>query len=495
MSIPLSPSSSSQLAPDNNSYFATTLLVLCAILLVRLVSLYFNTTNLFFDEAQYWLWGKEPAFGYFSKPPVLGWTIAVFTAICTSDSEFCVRLPSPIIHTATALLIYLSAARLFDVRTGFWSAITFALLPGITLSSTLISTDVPLLFFWAGAFWAFLRFYEKQSWGNAALLGLFLGAGMMAKYAMIYFLLCMLLFAIFEKSARKTILTPKFLFALLIALLILAPNLWWNAQHQFITASHTGDNIGWRGGLHPLKMLEFLGSQFGVFGPVPFAFLLIALVRFWIEGWDKVQKILVLFSVPVLALVTFQALMSKAYANWAAVTYIAASILIADLLVNRVPSYWNKISVAIHTIAFAGLSIAVAFSAPGYLTLANGKEPFARLHGWSQIGEVTRVKLAQGNYSAVIGPQRHLTAELVYYLKDSPQKVFALKPEATPSDHYELTRPYLGKPAGPVLLVTPSQSVGRYLQQFSSVEPRGTAKLTAGKYKQLWFFELDGYGQ
>lgn len=465
------------------------------ILVIRLVSLYFNTTDLFFDEAQYWLWGKELDFGYFSKPPILGWTIAFFTGVCGSDSEFCVRLPSPIIHTGTAWFIYLAAKRLIDSRTGFWSAVTFALLPGITLSSTLISTDVPLLFFWSAALWAFLCFRDEMSWRNATLLGLFLGGGLMAKYAMAYFILCAVLLALFDKQSRKLIFNTKFMASIVLALIVLSPNLWWNLQHKFITASHTGDNIGWRGGLHPLKALEFMGSQFGVFGPILFAFLLIALVRFWIEGWDRTQKFLVLFSVPVLGLVTFQALMSKAYANWAAVTYIAASILIADIMVNRIPPVWNKISLTIHSVAFVGLSIAVAFSAPGYLTLANGQEPFARLHGWQEIGRATEDILEKGNYVAVIGPHRHLTAELVYYLRHRPEKIFALKRPGVPHDHYELTRPYLGKPEGAVLLVSNSQSVGRYLEQFSKVIPKGEIVISAGKYTKLWFFELNDYAK
>ena len=43
---------------------------LLALLCVRLVALRWNVTDLFFDEAQYWAWSEEPAFGYYSKPPL-----------------------------------------------------------------------------------------------------------------------------------------------------------------------------------------------------------------------------------------------------------------------------------------------------------------------------------------------------------------------------------------------------------------------------------------
>lgn len=478
---------------ENRSWGLLTVIAILAILLLRIVSLYFNPTDLFFDEAQYWLWGKELAFGYFSKPPLLGWTIGAFTTICGSDSEFCVRLPSPVLHSITAGLIYLSATRLFDPKTGFWSALTYLTLPGITLSSSLISTDVPLLMCWAGALWSFIRLRQELTWTNAILLGVFLGLGLMAKYAMAYFVMCAILFAVFDRNARTIVFSPKALLSLAIALVIIAPNVWWNAQHQFITASHTGDNIGWGGSLHPLKAFEFLGSQFGVFGPILFAFFLIALFRFVREGWDNEQKLLVLFSLPVLVLITFQGLMSKAYANWAAVTYIAASILVADLMVNRVPPIWKKISFSIHFLILAVFTIAIFFATPGNITLPGGKEPFERLLGWKQIGAKTRTQLEKGDYTAVLGAHRHITAELVYYLRRQDKPVFALKTGEAPHDHYELTRAFDGNPSGAVLLVSSSQNIADIVPRFKTVYLEEKVSIDQGTIRTIWFFRLEGY--
>src|SRR5919198_2268804 len=128
---------------------------LAALLAVRVTALHYNATDLFFDEAQYWSWSGEPAFGYYSKPPLIAWLIRAASASC-GVSEFCVRLPSPFIHTATALAVFAVGARLYGGRTGFWSALVFATLPGVSLSAGIISTDVPLLFFWALALYAFV---------------------------------------------------------------------------------------------------------------------------------------------------------------------------------------------------------------------------------------------------------------------------------------------------------------------------------------------------
>jgi hypothetical protein len=48
---------------------------------LRMILLGFNETDLFVDEAQYWLWGQQLDFGYYSKPPLIGWVIRMATEI------------------------------------------------------------------------------------------------------------------------------------------------------------------------------------------------------------------------------------------------------------------------------------------------------------------------------------------------------------------------------------------------------------------------------
>ena len=178
----------SQSGEDKNWRILT--VVLGGLLGWRLLLLFLSPTELYFDEAQYWVWSQNPAMGYFSKPPVLAWIIGATTTACGSSSEFCVRMGSPLLHTGTAVFVSLIGKHLYDSRTGFWAAIIFATLPAISLSSHLISTDVPLLFFWAGALYCWVKLLETRSWISAIFLGLALGLGLMSKYAMIYFVLC-----------------------------------------------------------------------------------------------------------------------------------------------------------------------------------------------------------------------------------------------------------------------------------------------------------------
>src|SRR5262245_55287156 len=114
--------------------FLLTVLLLGALTIVRFIGLHYSVVDLFFDESQYWSWSRELAFGYFSKPPLLAWIIAGATAVC-GNGEACVRAASPLLYFGTSLLIYAIAEQLYDARTAFWSALSFALLPGVVFSS------------------------------------------------------------------------------------------------------------------------------------------------------------------------------------------------------------------------------------------------------------------------------------------------------------------------------------------------------------------------
>lgn len=478
---------------QSRTWYRRTLSLLAIFLALRLLSLWLNNSELFFDEAQYWLWGREPAFGYFSKPPVLGWIIGMFTGLC-GDSEFCIRLPSPLFHTATALVIYLTAARMFDERTGFWSALIYATLPAVTLSSTLISTDVPLLFFWALALLSLYRFEAEDTLGWALLLGLALGAGLMSKYAMIYFLPCAVIYALVAADRPGILLRVKFWLALAVAGLCIAPNIWWNAANSFVTASHTGENIGWGGDFPNFRgFAEFFFSQFAVFGPITFGILLAALARLPVEGMNRKQLLLMCFSAPVIAVIIVQSLMSKAYANWAAVAYISGTILVADLMVNTIPDFWRRLSLPIHLGVFAVVATAVMFARPGQLPLPENMRPFERMQGARDIADAARSEINMGEFGSILTDDRRLSALMTYYLRDVDLPKKAWLGAAVPSDHYQLTRPYSHDTIGPTFYLTRNRNPASIFQAFNDAEYLGEFEPPAGETRQVWFYGLDGY--
>ncbi len=468
-----------------------------AILCLRLVALYWNTTDLFFDEAQYWAWGEEPAFGYYSKPPLIAWIIRAATEACGAG-EACVRLPSPLLHTATALAIFLLGRGLYDARSGALSALAFATLPGVSLSAGLISTDVPLLLFWALALIGFAALFETTRWWPTLLLGLAFGLGLNAKYAMAWFLLCAAVYFIATPRARVILTDVRLYAALALGLLLIVPNLAWNYAHSFATFSHTAANADWNGSLiHPLKALEFLIEQFGVFGPILFGAFLVILRRAVRTELPEPDRMLLAFSAPIIAVITVQAFLSRAHANWAAPAYVAAAVLVTATMIRDGSWGWLKGSFAVNIAVL--VLIGVGTTMAGRVELPLKPDPFARLLGWRDVAQATREELAKARsaghpFAAVLTDERAVTAELLYYMHGEPTPVLAWR-EGRPHDHFELTRPFTAATTGPVLLVSLGAGESRPAAAFAHAEKIGERDLPAGEHehRQVTFYALSGY--
>ncbi len=468
--------------------------VLGVLLMARLATLYFARTELFFDEAQYWVWSRDLDLGYFSKPPMIAWIIGATTQLC-GNGEACVRLASPLIHTATSVLVFLLGRKLFDSRFGFWSAVVFATLPGVSLSSTLISTDVPLLFFWTAALFCLVKLLETRGLWWAVLLGLSLGLGLMAKYAMVYFLLGLGVYMVLAPGARWLLRSGRLLLAALVAFVCVLPNIVWNIDNGFVTFFHTADNANLSGpSMDLVSGLEFFGAQFGVFGPILFAVLGWGTWRAAREKWGDPYRLLISFCIPIIALILVQALLSRAHANWAAVAYVTGSVMVAAIMVERSARKLYAASFLINFAAMIALSVGVVMA--GRIAMPMISDPYERVLGWEASALAARDKALEVGAVAIITDQRAIAAAFSYYLRDANLPILRWSAGGRPRDHFELTSPLTRESPMPALLVTRKMTAAREVEDsFEIYEPLGSASVAVGMSgsRKVYFFKVSGF--
>lgn len=433
---------------DDRNWFPAALWLVGAITLLRIALLWFNRTDLFVDESQYWLWGQNLDFGYYSKPPLIGWVIRAVTELAGSDAAFWVRLPGAIFHAATALVLGALAARISGGRVAFWVAAAYIMLPFVALGSLLISTDTIMAPFFAGALLFHFRAVENRGAGAAALAGLCIGLAFLAKYAAVYFLLGAALAAVVAPGAR---LSARQWLAMLAAFaLTVAPNVIWNLTHDLTTVEHTMDNVGWvRGGsafegLNPAGLAEFFFAQFAVFGPVLFG----ALLWGWVRGGVSARAALTAFSLPPLVIVCGQALMSRAYANWGLAAYFAGLLIAVPLLLSRARwLFWTSIAV----------NGAICLILPVLTILApwpvvKGEPLLARYLGQSRLSGEIIAAAKEAGVATVAAADRGVLADLFYTGRDSGLAFRVPQSGGRADSYYEQTYP-LPAGAGQVLYV------------------------------------------
>lgn len=421
--------------------------LVAAVTAARIAALALDRTDLFVDESQYWLWGRTLDLGYYSKPPLIAWVIRAVTGLAGSDAPFFVRLPGAILHGVTALILGAVAARLLDARAAVWTAATYVTLPMAALGSLLISTDTVMAPFFAGAILMYLRAADTGRTGAAMLAGVLAGLAFLAKYAAVYLLLGFGLAALFVPAVR---IGPRAALALVAAFAAtILPNVLWNLAHDLTTVEHTMDNVGWvrggdGGGLNPAGLAEFLLAQFAVAGPVVFAAILWGYARPGAPG----PRALALLSAPPLVIVCVQALLDKAYANWAVAAYFAGTVLAVAVLRARAPRLL-PVSLAINGVASVLLPLLAAL-APW--PVREGEPLLARYLGRADLSRQIMAATEEQGLTTVVAANRDILADLFYTGRASGLAFAAPAPEGRPQSYYEQTHALGGGPM-PVLLV------------------------------------------
>jgi 4-amino-4-deoxy-L-arabinose transferase-like glycosyltransferase len=466
---------------------------LLAITVLRLVWLAGDPIDLYPDEAQYWLWSRSFAFGYFSKPPLLPWIIAATTALFGED-EFAIRVASPLLHLATGLVVYAIARRLYDARVACWSAVLYATLPAVSLSSAIMSTDVPLMLCWAVALYGLIRGRETTGWRWWIVTGVAAGFGLLAKYAMEYWLLSAFLLVLVFRDERRHL--GRLAGAAVIAHLIYLPNLLWNVANGFVSYKHTEANANLSGPLlHPKAFLEFLSAQFGVFGPLLFGTLLVILLVFPRSLADRRARLLAVFALPTLAMMLVVSFLSRAHANWSAPTYVSATILVAAFLVARGRTLVLTASVVIHVVAalflIGGRQAAAALGTelPAKLDLLH------RVRGWDTLGRTVGDMLLHHPGFTLLTWSREDLAALMYYVRPHPFDAMIWNPGGGARNQFEMDTDMNRAVGRDFLFVTQTELPPWITERFASVAPpvHITIPLGSGVARRYFAYEAVGF--
>ncbi|MES2724948.1 MAG: glycosyltransferase family 39 protein [Pseudomonadota bacterium] len=409
-------------ASGAGAYLRGALLLAIGLTAVRLTALFVTPLELYPDEAQYWLWSRTLDWGYYSKPPMIAWTIWATTAIGGNDEAW-VRLAAPFYHLGVTLAVFGIGRRLYGPAVGFAACALYALMPGVQISSLAIATDAALLFFLSLSLLAYVELplaHGRRRLLTAGAFGAAVGLAFLSKYAAVYALIGLTLHLLISSQARRVWDWRTAGVALGAFLLILSPNLAWNAAHGFATVQHTAANAAWGGRkLFNLPELgEFLVSQFGVFGPIPFAVLMGGLALLALRRRLTLADLTLLcFCIPPFLIVTTQAFISRANANWSGAGYVAGSILVAAWLLRWRAKGWLLGAVASQAV-IATLFLACVIS-PAVAEKIGAANAFKRAKGWAQtVDAITARAGAERGLTAVAVDDRFLFNASAYYGRD-----------------------------------------------------------------------------
>lgn len=208
--------------PKRFFYFLTAFLVL------NLVQSYF--TELIYDEAYYWYYSQNMAWGYFDHPPMVALLIKISSLFF--DGELGVRFMSCILSVGNILVLWLLVEH---PNKNKFIPHFFILIFSMTLLNAygfLTLPDTPLLFFTSCFLLAYKKFIETPSLWLSVILGVLMACLMYSKYHAVL----VILFVLF--SNLQLIKNKYAWYAVVIALVCYAPHFHWLYQQDFVSINY-----------------------------------------------------------------------------------------------------------------------------------------------------------------------------------------------------------------------------------------------------------------
>lgn len=380
------------------------------------------------DEAQYWTWLTHNDWSFLTKPPLTTWLMGVSTSIF-GQTMLGVKAFALLGQVVTAVLGFalarVAAPEANRRAAGWWAWALLTSAPLISAGGLIMSPDAVLLPLWLGAILLVAMKAKGEALGARwwLAIGVLVGLAGLAKYSAALFAPLLLVFVLGWK--RAWLKDPALWGAGLVALLMQVPVLIWNAQHDWVGIAHVlwqtdggGDNR--HGGVKSL--LEFLGSQALVLGPVVFGLVLAA----WAQMGRKTQAVRVvwMFSLPIFAFFVLMTLHGKVQANWPVLGAVGGLIYVAVWVAQRRQTWvvWLAVGgVALNVFLSAVMLDTAAFRAWGLFPVAAKNDPTKDLRGWPEMGNLLGVLLYRVEKPIVLSSRYQTLAPLVFHTRGNPE--------------------------------------------------------------------------
>ncbi|MBN2495465.1 MAG: glycosyltransferase family 39 protein [Deltaproteobacteria bacterium] len=385
------------------------------------------------DEAYYWVWSRDLAAGYFDHPPLVAYLVRLGTWLL-GDGALGVRAPAVLCALLAAWLVLPAVRRLTDDGwLGFWMALLASAAPVMSAGAVIHTPDSALAAAWMLALVFALRAFDRDRLADWLGLGAAAGLAALAKHSGLLLLPGLVLFFLSCKHGRARLRSAGPVWAVLVAALMLAPNVLWDMKHAGGALSFQLGHAAGELMLRPLGLLELVGGQAGVLSPL----LWLGLVAFMLLGWRRAVRfgrpqayLMWCLSGPLLLGFTLLSIVHKVEANWPAVAYLAAVPgaawgLRGGLLFLRRFRLWYASALGLAV----GISLVAHIHALApFLPLEQAVDPTARLRGWQALGEQALADaraldacLAAEGYAAT-SELRYVTRQDVIYEPSSARR-------------------------------------------------------------------------
>ncbi|MEG3438724.1 glycosyltransferase family 39 protein [Pannus brasiliensis CCIBt3594] len=195
-----------------------------------------------YDEAYYYTYTHHLDWSFFDHPIMVALSTGLGTWLTGQVNQFTIRWGTLIFHTASLILLYLTALRLFSLPIARMSLVLATLIPVYSIVFGILTLpDSPLIFFWSlTVYLASVEFFPAgerpyRPTYRVALLGIAVGLTVLSKYHGFLLGIGLVLFCLTTPRYWRVFRSPWLLLAIIGFIVTLFPILYWNNQHDWIS--------------------------------------------------------------------------------------------------------------------------------------------------------------------------------------------------------------------------------------------------------------------
>jgi len=407
--------------PNETRLVHTTVLMVLALVAMRLAAATF--TPITFDEAYYWMWSRHLAGGYYDHPPMVAVVIRLGTLIA-GDTELGVRLVSILLALPMSWAMYQTGAVLFGSRR---VAASSAILLNVTLMaavSTLIATpDAPLLVASSFLLFGLAKVLEtgRGMWWLA--VGAAAGCALLSKYTALFFGPAILIWLMVVPRLRRWLISPWLYLGGLVALLMFAPVIHWNADHQWVSFIKQMGRARIQD-FRPVFIAELIPTQIAFATPLVWTLGMMGLYALYRRraGALPVRVLVNMMFWTIVAYFAWHSLHARVEANWFAPVYPAFAIAaaVASHLVEWQPR-WQRVADFCRRWAVpSGVVLFVLLVVQANTGILSGYRRDATVRsvgvGWREVAAEIEAVRARVGATCVIALDYATTGWLAFYL-------------------------------------------------------------------------------
>ncbi len=404
---------------QDNFYFKLSAVFISAIFIFKLLYILFSGLSLSPEEAYYWTYSIHPAMGYFDHPPMIAWTIMIFTKFF-GTSEFSIRFGAVVLSLVTNIFFFLSMKKLFKVKTAFFSLVILNFVFVFSLYSVFFTPDSLLICFWVISFYLFLISCEKDCIFWWTLLGITAGCAMLSKYTGVFIPASLFMFCLFTPSHRRFLI--KIIYASIISLIVFSPVILWNYQHNFASfAFQSVNRFSDKAGVTFSNIMGFWLMQALYFTPfifIAFAYAALSLMREKEKPFS--EKLLLYYTLFLFLFFVAVSLRTWAKPNWTAPSAVFAAGMIAVFylrLIDEKKSLKAKVYIISSILVAAFMNVLFYFQPLAPVIFPSLSKADSTM-GWKALAqrvETERAKMPENQDTFIIGNGYELASEFKFY--------------------------------------------------------------------------------